>query len=857
MPQFAWQASWVAWLLLGGAGLAAAHALVSYLRARHVAPAGWLRVLLVLRLLTLASIAVAAFQPSIFLSQVAQRSAPVVILLDTSRSMDVVDTSRSTSSILRIAESLGRIEPIDADRPTRLLIARVQQFATKLGELRDVRAQLADSKTRGAIDAALQAQSRELLRQLQADTQSMLQTVAGESSLAFADGKLKQIAEQLDPPRKDQPERLIDSLLADLARRDSESDEAVVRSTMEVQEIVDRVSEQSRFELARQAAAILYRSASATNRPVLRTLDAAVDPDTLVDVNPDAVRTPLLGALRQSIERSGPREIGAIVVFTDGRSTEASRSIPPLLSAAGVPVYPVLCAPVERQMDVRVVSIDVPPTALVGQRIAATVHLRARDAGGRVVNVTLTDGTNPLTRTITLGSEASSVTFDLPAAAAPQMTLRASVDPIEGESLTDNNTATASVNVVDQKINVMLIAGNAAWDVQYLRNILSRTPWVVLQDQFVIGGEPCRFSPEQIVKQDVLVLAGVSMQSLSTQQIDAVHRAVSDQARSVMLMGMSPGLFASYSNQPLLSAFVPERIDQAVSWRSAPADEPTLRPVPAPLASELPMLRLDDAPDASLRRWLARPLMYRVLEIGRLKPQSAPLLIDRATGTPLIVESVAGSGRALAMLIDETWRWRRAEGGDSHDAFWLQLIRHLAEPPYNVRSDDLALGVDRTRVVAGESLQIRARTEGSTSGVPAILLRQGDRVVEQTPGASFLPGSGRWSATLRPPEAGAYQVVLQHAGRELSVEVTVLPDDQAEYADVSPDPGLLRRIANATGGKMFTLDQLDPLQRAIASPPGERVGTIEYALWCSPYLFAMVVAFLGLEWAIRKQIGLV
>jgi hypothetical protein len=249
--------------------------------------------------------------------------------------------------------------------------------------------------------------------------------------------------------------------------------------------------------------------------------------------------------------------------------------------------------------------------------------------------------------------------------------------------------------------------------------------------------------------------------------------------------------------------------------------------------------------------------MYRVLEFGRLKPQSAPLLVDRGTSTPLIVESVVGTGRSLTLLVDETWRWRRDEGGDAHDRFLLQMIRHLAEPPYNLTRDDLSLGVDRTRIVAGESIDVRARTDPSTTGTPTLQLRQGDRIIEQKPVTSTLPGSGRWSGRLSIGEPGAYQVVLQHAGRELAVELAVAVDDQAEFADVAPDPGLLQRIASATGGQMFTLDQLDQLKQAIASPPGERIDTIEYPLWSSPYLFAILIALLGLEWALRKQIGLV
>ncbi len=857
MPQLAWQTSAIAWLILVGAAIAALHAMISYSRAGHVASAGWLRLLLGLRLVAISTIAVAAFQPSLFIKRQTPTLPKLVLMIDSSRSMGVVDSASSTSDLLSLAESVGQIDRSKRVRPVRILLERLHALPEMLRQQQSLRLESDQAKTAGKIDDKITQRVQSQLEQLTSELSAITTLAQADPSTSFAENRLKQISEALQSNQTANPQRLIETLQTELRRRDAQADEQLAATDSEVRKLLEQMRTASRIDLAKKVATDLFRSVEGHSMPVLQTLTDELRPDSLVDLSADQSQSPLLQALRRMIERADARDLQAIVLLSDGRSTEPRTALPPLLSAAGVPVYPVLCAPSDRQADVRIVAIDTPPTALAGETIAANVRLRSRGADGKTVKVTVTDGKTEWSKPVTLTGDSNAVAFDIPAGALPMLQIKATVEPIKGETSLDNNVAQQQVTVVDQKISVMLIATSAAWDVQYLRNILKRTPWVTLQEQFLQPRETCRFSVDAILQQDVIVLAGATAEVLSPQQIDAIHRAASEQSKAVMLMGVDPQTLKQYSAQPLLAAILPYRIDQTPAWRSSPTDEPTLRPVPTTAANALPMLKLDDQPDASTRKWLARALMYRVIELGQLKPQAKPVLMDRTTETPLMIESVVGSGRSMLMLIDETWRWRRDEGGDAHDQFWLRLIRHLAEPRYNVTKDDLSLGVDRTRAIAGQTIDLRARTGASITGPVNFILKQGEQILETLPASTLLPDSGRWSGRLTPQMAGDLDVILQAGGREISLRIHVAPADESETADISPDPALLRRIANATGGKMFMLRDLSDLKQLLASPPANRDDTIAYAVWCSPYLFGILIACLGLEWAFRKQIGLV
>jgi hypothetical protein len=126
------------------------------------------------------------------------------------------------------------------------------------------------------------------------------------------------------------------------------------------------------------------------------------------------------------------------------------------------------------------------------------------------------------------------------------------------------------------------------------------------------------------------------------------------------------------------------------------------------------------------------------------------------------------------------------------------------------------------------------------------------------------PDAGRLEATVGPLRQGDYELrvadgspapATRPAG-DLLLPLHVGNSYEAELADVSPDHAVLRRLADASGGEFFTLDQVNRLSDRLALAAERRPRFVEQRLWDSPYLFAFVVGCLAAEWAARKRIGL-
>lgn len=858
MTSLSWQPATLAWMALLCALLAILHAIVSYRRVTPAAaPRAWVVGLTLMRIAALMMLVLAAFQPTLQYVDRSDRKRPVVVIIDNSQSMSVVDTSRPRGQLVRLAAALGQIDAALRDRPVGRVLQHLIDLQRQLPTLADRARQYDDVRIAGGDVVSARGAYATVAAPVQASLNDLAAACREDASLrSFAD-RLAKAAEMLeDPSRLASARQAIDGVRNDLQRLEDQADERLAANDATVRSAVAALAGLSRIDLARQLGAALADSLSASAEPAIGALDmprAAID-----SLKADLPASSILQSLRQTIERTGGRDLEAIVLLSDGRSTEPTQVVPPLVTAAGVPVYVVPMAPTDRSPDVRLARIDAPPSALRGETLSVAVRLRHRNADGKQVKLTLTDGKQTQTRTITLTAGGETVErFSWKDATPPSVELEASVEPLPGETQQQNNTGSATVPVVDQKLRVALLSGSAGWDLQYLRNILSRTPWIELTDQLIAPGETCRFDAAALSEQDVFVLCDVPIGALSPQQVDAIHRAVSERSRSALLLAGDASAWRAMAQQPLLAALLPQRVDQTPIWRLTPAEEPSVLAVPA---RDVPLnapVALDDDPAESLRRWLARPQMFRVLSVGQLKPATRVLLQDRTTQSPVMVETVVGSGRSLSLLTNETWRWRREVGGEAHDRFWLDLVRHLMEPPYAESKEGISLGLDQQTLVAGSTLGVRVRRPVGFDKPITLELRRDEQTIETQTPVELLPESGRLAAAFVPAQAGAYEVRLKAGDLVIRTNVLVFAPAESEMADTAPDLGLLTRIADSTGGAVVPMDQALALSERIAAHRGQRDDTITHAIWCSPYVFCAIIGLLGLEWAIRKQLGLI
>ena len=287
-------------------------------------------------------------------------------------------------------------------------------------------------------------------------------------------------------------------------------------------------------------------------------------------------------------------------------------------------------------------------------------------------------------------------------------------------------------------------------------------------------------------------------------------------------------------------------------WTARPAS--TVRPT---ADADAPRLSADPAEEA--RRWSAFPSADGRLPLVDLRPDARPLLVAggaddaaNADAVPVLVERRIGAGRSLCLATDRSWQWR-ARDADAHDRFWAALVRTAAGPAYAAEQGGVSLDADA--FVAPPGAAVRYRVRAVDAGGLAVA-RTIDRTLRLVGPAAQLvrtvpltprPG-GRFDAVVVGLPAGEYMVETSWPLGP-RVPLRVRPSYTAELADLTGDDAPLRRLAAATGGRLFRLDQLDRLAAALTDRTATPARPIDLPLWHGTYLVPLLVGLLTAEWA--------
>ena len=77
-----------------------------------------------------------------------------------------------------------------------------------------------------------------------------------------------------------------------------------------------------------------------------------------------------------------------------------------------------------------------------------------------------------------------------------------------------------------------------------------------------------------------------------------------------------------------------------------------------------------------------------------------------------------------------------------------------------------------------------------------------------------------------------------------------------EFTDAGMDAGLLSRIAEASGGRYFNLNNVANLASTVEFTPNAYSRQVQIDLWDRPWLLGLLIALLCLDWVTRRMKGL-
>lgn len=259
---------------------------------------------------------------------------------------------------------------------------------------------------------------------------------------------------------------------------------------------------------------------------------------------------------------------------------------------------------------------------------------------------------------------------------------------------------------------------------------------------------------------------------------------------------------------------------------------------------------------------------FSVNQISAIKPGASILATvtdSEQRVLPALITQRYGEGKAGALAVGDIWRWamKDAEQQAEVGKMWRQLLRwSVTDVPARVeveKEESSEGAIPMTKV----SVRVRDKAFAPQDDATVLLtVKEVDGTSRALTAEPSLEEPGLFTTEYLSEESEGYRIearVLDGAGVEIGTgEVArALNPEAGEFARLGPDPALLARLAENTGGKLLTLAELGQLPGLLGKLDLPVVEIKQTPLWHTPWLFLIaLLCFLG-EWALRRRSGVI
>ena len=605
----------------------------------------------------------------------------------------------------------------------------------------------------------------------------------------------------------------------------------------------------------------------------------------LGDLSYDGVRTQLGPALEAARQELTGVPLSGLVLVSDGadNSTGSLTDAVMSLGARHVPVFTVGVGRERFTKDIEVSRVEAPRNVLKGASLVVDVMVAQRGYTGDKVQMIVEDGGQIVsTQSVTLSGdgEAIPVRVRVPTTEAGARVLTFRIPPQPGEMVAQNNTQQAIVNVSDRREKILYIEGEPRSEMRFLRNAVrddKNLQIVTLQrlakDQFrrfsvddsldLVAGFPK--TRDELFAYKGIILGSIEASYFTGDQLRMLADFVSERGGGLLALGGRRALGeGGFAGTPVAEV-LPVDLGGGPNDKSAYFSELKVDvTVPGSMHAAT---QIADAESTSAKRWKTMPAVTSVNRIGRARPGATVLL----TGTPtkggerqtVLAFQRYGRGKAIVFPVQDSWLWQMLNDVDdvTFESYWRQLLRWLvSDVPSRVM---VAAAGDQA--APGDAVELNAEVSDRTflkvnnaEAVARVTSPSGN--VSEMPLEWSVTRDGQYKASFTPTEKGLYRVdVRARMGTDSIVSdpsYIASGDLATEYFGAEMRAPLLRRIADETGGRFYTGENVAQLAKDIVFTDAGNTVVDRKDLWDMPIVFLLILALVTSEWGYRKLRGL-
>jgi hypothetical protein len=551
--------------------------------------------------------------------------------------------------------------------------------------------------------------------------------------------------------------------------------------------------------------------------------------------------------------------IASVTIISDGVITEGTT---PIYSAEklGIPVFTVGIGDSTKKNDVEIKNVinnefiyaETPTTIL-----AAVLN---KGFSGKASQISLYENSQLIEqKSLVLDqSGVNSISFDYTPKQSGEKKLTLRISNQDDESTFLNNQKVFYINVLSNRINVLLLAGSPSPDLTFIKNSLSvdQNLKVNTLTQISAGTFLEQNSQAKLDSADIIYLIAFPTNLTSD---DFVTRL------SNKLENRNTPFFLLLSGEVDLKKL--NRISNLLPFTVQMIDNNYLQVQPDLQLSELsnPVLQNNLITD-----WNNLPPISQPIIALTLKPESKLLakvrINNQPRNNPLIVSRSFGSKRSLAVVGKDIWKWKLQTATKDltlFDNFIFSSARWLNAPDDQKKVRiKTSKKIYSTNEIIEFSGQVYDDSFNPVNDAEVKLQINGIDFNEELNLTSV--GSGLYEGSISSIKNGDYvfngTAIIN--GKSLGEDKGTfnVGDVEIEMIDSRMNYEFLNLLSTQTNGKYFDPNQYEMLLKYLSglneTSTKEKLVTSEIRLWSDEWLLIIVILLFATEWFIRKRAGM-
>ncbi|HZW37722.1 MAG TPA: hypothetical protein VFF33_00330 [Ignavibacteriaceae bacterium] len=554
------------------------------------------------------------------------------------------------------------------------------------------------------------------------------------------------------------------------------------------------------------------------------------------------------------------KNISSIVIISDGVITSGSN---PVYAAEklNVPVYTIGLGDTTQRNDIEVKNILFNEYIYIESPTVISATITNKGFVGQQIKITLSENNIVIgNQDITLTEEGSSqVNFDYTPRSPGEKKIVVSATVMNGEFNKENNKKIVYANVLDNKVNVLILAGSPSADLSFFRNTLEQDKNLSIKTITQITASKFLENDDRnklIEQADIFYLIGFPGKNTPDDLINKVSNKISNK-NTPFFINLTEN--TDYNKLNLLKNELP------FSFKKQGEGFTEVQPNLITGKTDNPLIKGN-----TINEWNnLPPVLQPQLEI-KAKPESEVLatikINNNVIDNPLIITRRLGSKRSLAITAKDLWKWKLETATKNLQLFdlfinnniqWLNSSEEKKQVRIRTTKKTYALGepVEFNAQVYDESfnpvsdaeVKIKIKNKNSINDLTLTPLENGlyeGTLASEEPGDYTFTGEAVRNNTKLGGDAGSFNV------GEVDIEMV----------NTSMDKEMLSTLASSTGGEFIYYKNykkiFELLKSRLEKSKVEKIEKKEIDLWSNEWLMGVMIILLAAEWFFRKRTGM-